>query len=443
MLTIISLINIALLVIFVIIDYRHDKDHFSAVKISSYFLFLPAVGLFLSSFSSIFFASQFLESITIEYWNTEYIKYAYFLFTINIFFSILGTMLGSNSNTIILPKVTTFFFYNKINNINTLARFCFLFGIILYVIFIFKIGGLINLWENSYLRTQLTAGLGYYQVLYTFFLNIACCLSLTSKPKPIKNFEFIIYLVITVFVLVSLLQRSPVITLLFALIVTYNFSMKPVKLKIGFFNFILLSFLLIFTAYTSEFRGEEITIDKVMSKNPSELIVKNVFSRLTPIDRYIVSVGYVDKYEYWYGSSYLGLLTSFIPRGLYPDKPPIDTGVYIEYMKTGEEVNLPLDSDKIPVSSSPPGILSGYLNFGIVGIISLSFISGFVFGYIYFLVKHYQNILLTIFFGLVSFMGYIPLSPMGIVKLAMLVLSFGLFSIFVMMNNILYNRGSN
>jgi len=141
----------------------------------------------------------------------------------------------------------------------------------------------------------------------------------------------------------------------------------------------------------------------------------DVIQRLGTLERQVVVIGYFNKHDFWHGALYESLLHAYKPRNLYPDKPPVDTGVYLNHIRQGGALYPPVPANSLAPSSWPDGYLAGYISFGVPGLLLISIASGALFGFFYRLVR-LTNFAIgpVIIYGLFGFMGAVPLSPLGI-----------------------------
>src|SRR5690606_40495909 len=108
--------------------------------------------------------------------------------------------------------------------------------------------------------------------------------------------------------------------------------------------------LLMFMVVSVQFRVPG-SIEKYAAA-PGELLVdvsntfeRHVIARFGRVERDIVVLKYFKDNELWYGASYSSLITAPLPRNIYEEKPPVDTGRYLLAMSKGEIIYPP-----IPVS---------------------------------------------------------------------------------------------
>ena len=149
----------------------------------------------------------------------------------------------------------------------------------------------------------------------------------------------------------------------------------------------------------------------------------DVIQRLGTLERQVVVIGYFNTHDFWHGALYESLLHAYKPRSRYPDKPPIDTGVYLNHIRQGGTLSPPVPANSLAPSSWPDGYLAGYISFGYLGLILISIFSGALFGFFYRLVRltHFA-IGPVIIYGMFGFMGAIPLSPLGIIQMLLIII---------------------
>ena len=110
--------------------------------------------------------------------------------------------------------------------------------------------------------------------------------------------------------------------------------------------------------------------------------LSNVFESISFVDRDMMTYDIFATRSFWNGKSYLGLIYAWIPRSIFPDKPPVDDGVYLANLIRGFEVEPVMPYSQITLHSSSPfssfGIM--YANFGVIGIA----VGAFLLAYIYY-----------------------------------------------------------
>jgi oligosaccharide repeat unit polymerase len=130
-----------------------------------------------------------------------------------------------------------------------------------------------------------------------------------------------------------------------------------------------------------------------------ELLLSNVldsaddlFINLSYVDTYLFVLKYFSENPHWFGAPFMDLVRLLIP-GLYGGgRLPIDDGVYVRSLFDGFLVFPPTPAENMYPSSWPPDSFGGgYLNFGILGILSYMFLRGVVVNGAYKALKETEN----------------------------------------------------
>lgn len=131
-------------------------------------------------------------------------------------------------------------------------------------------------------------------------------------------------------------------------------------------------------------------------------------------------VSYFEPGRFWYGRSYLDLLLAPLPRRLVGEKPPVDDGMYIYSIALGREITPSLPASHLNVTSWPPGNWIGYANFGIIGLLFFSYLSGLVLRFTYEHARRNEWEPLSFFtYALMSWGGGLSLSNLDLVNFFM------------------------
>ena len=218
-------------------------------------------------------------------------------------------------------------------------------------------------------------------------------------------------------------SRSSVFSVIVIGILVFNFfNAKPLR------NYIVpIMIVIVFMAQMSVIMKtfREADLEKIQYtqsfNNLTELII-----RLSPIRASIVTAGYFQDHDYWYGASFTSLLYAPIPRSMYPEKPPVETGRYTKNIALGEEVNPPTPDSQLPVYSAlPEGNLIYYQNFGFLYFIVIFILGGFYSFFYRLVISTHSSFLLFFYLGFWG--GGVTLGVGGIVNIIMIFLSFAIF----------------
>ena len=175
-------------------------------------------------------------------------------------------------------------------------------------------------------------------------------------------------------------------------------------------------------------------------RNVSLLKTKPYFSK---IRKDAVILDYFDNHSYWYGEQYKTLLTAFIPRSLYEDKPIVDGGRLVYSMYFGNDVLPVMKIDAVPKTGWPEGNMAGFMNFGYVGLVLFTIFSALFIKNLYLISKKYSYSLFFIYLFTV-FMGPMALDPYSIFRfvgyLVPVILILLFFRFFIFIRDLCYGK---
>ena len=141
---------------------------------------------------------------------------------------------------------------------------------------------------------------------------------------------------------------------------------------------------------------------------------------------YVSIVDYFDSNDKWDGASFLGLMSAFIPSSFYPDKPPVDDGMYLYSIAHGNNVNPPMPTRDLDGTSWPLETFgSMYANFGFIGVIVGMFFLGYIISYTFKKMVYSNYQFKYVIFYIIMLFTF-EISTLRIVKalLAFIILSF-------------------
>lgn len=227
--------------------------------------------------------------------------------------------------------------------------------------------------------------------------------------------------------MVGLGGRKALLMLVAESIVIYHFVVKKIRIKkilrpkyiIG-----ILFVYLFFTTY-SKFRQEGAYMQFINS--PVAFYTENVDGGLVRaiagesyVPFYVAIINYFETHQKWYGASFEGLFTAFIPSSFYSDKPPVDDGMYLYSIANGRDgLFPPMPAHELDGSSWPLETVGAmYANFGSLGVLIGMWLVGISIGSVYNkMIKTNYSFLFVIFYTLMLFT--FELSSLRIVQLIM------------------------
>lgn len=378
-------IVLLLVLLFVItISYQVTRDFFSPLCFFSVLQILRYVP---------YLCGENYEELTFQtltYQNT----FPTFLFELLALFSVAFGYLLANSFIKIRHK--TFSSHISVPEYNQKSiLFLFVLGMIGRIAIIKFAGGFsVIVGNNAAAYSKLDTGTGYLYLLSDFSIvacmmqlsNVVFCIKNKIKRKTAKSIILLITMsVLYIFTFIIFTSRSPILELILYMVFGVNYLFRRFRAK-DLFNvktiFIVVFALAIIVVLPM------IRVSNYDDSANTKSLMWRFFDQFTIVGRDTFVYNHFGKNQtYWYGRSYLGLFTSFIPSAVFPSKPPVDDGIYLSNLIYGYKVLPPVSDSYLNVKYSIPFSTSGlaYANFGVFGIIFANIILGiaFSFGYKY------------------------------------------------------------
>jgi hypothetical protein len=223
-------------------------------------------------------------------------------------------------------------------------------------------------------------GFGHLYVVSMAILNVIYLYILFFRINNVRS--LIVTTMIFVFVSYFYGCKGAIIFTVFEAVVFYNFFIKKVKLgrAIAIFGGLLLVFTLFFSLYRSP-----------KSSRPLSTSILSYASYYNEGRKFFRD--FKDEFRYVYGREYISSLWMYVPRAFYDRKPEshgmVKYVVEHYYPGAGESGNTPAFG----------GPVEEYLNFGILGIIVVGIIRGYI-----------SSLFYTYFLKHRSFVGFVLLS---------------------------------
>lgn len=243
-----------------------------------------------------------------------------------------------------------------------------LIGYALFGLLIWQIGGIGVLVSGLHNRVVLFAGKNYLAAGATLVSMIALLWFSAVLGRKRISFTLIIYIVGALILTLLLGSKTNLLGLIFIYLILYHYLYKPISIK----YFILFSLLAVTAAvaYDLYFR-EYIVLGKLTSISLSEGSLWDIFWQLWDRFAYntfiqaqtllIIIESTPELIPYQNGRTILAILSVWIPRAFYPDKPLPMAGVLTEAFRpalfaTGYTL--------------PPSVIGElYLNFAVGGVV--------------------------------------------------------------------------
>ncbi|WP_271399255.1 O-antigen polymerase [Salinicoccus roseus] len=363
-----------------------DKDLFSPTIVALVLIFITNVPyLIVISFDYSFI--DYLVRWRISQNDLPY-YILFYLFILSI--GIIGLLLGIKSNLSYYISSRIPVILSSFGKRNYISAFLLItIGVIAYVYFIYSVGGW-NVWfENLYRRTSLIAGNNYLMSLLGL-LNVGVYIYIASfkENKNLSKYVILFALIISVsLILTSLGGRKPTLQFIILCFLVWHFSVKKFR-RIPLKAWLMIPLALLYILFIPSLRSEDGF--RSMMMNPSEFFfngieeIMNVANHLSYIDHYLLILNHFTLEKLWWGKSYIDLIYAPLPSSIYPDKPPVDDGVYLRTIANGMDVTPSMPFRELFQSSWPPetvGIM--YMNFWIPGVFLGMFILGLIYNISY------------------------------------------------------------
>lgn len=250
------------------------------------------------------------------------------------------------------------------------------------------VGGLGNLllsWSN---KSEVLQGTAIYRISNLVFglLSIGFYINFLSEKNKINFSERLFLILIVIFIFLTLLavgERKNSILVIIYTMAAWNLRIKTIKI-ITSKNLILLAFLMIFSSLFPELRKSG-AMDLIIS-NPSDVLLSSLdnwaqlFARMSDVETSLFIYSYFDDAnKFWFGATWMDLITGLIPASLIQNKPPIDEGVYIYALAHYYDIFPPVPFNSlIPVGWPVSRVTGPYVHFGTIGVLFGGLITGWV-----------------------------------------------------------------
>lgn len=374
---------ILLVCLFLIIwDRKRSADWFSPLKIFSYFSLIEVPGLFFVSFNKDILSPLVLRSEFVKDFETT-VAYTSLLILISFLFTIFGII---NKSNLLIMKF--FLFQRKLhpskNTASSRPIVVIFIGLILWFYYIEKLGGISFVSQHLSKRVILMSGNAYFFNLWRYLIQISVILFVFSTLKKeysfFKSIALYFFVSFCFLILISMGGRGPGIFLIWLMVLLFNYFSRPINpFKPKMLLIVLL--LIIFSLFWGTVRIQKTplaidTYDKAFFQQMFNNAKRVLVHYSSGLESKILVTGYVSEKGIWYGASYKDLFKAPIPRSFFPNKPPVDDGKYIHAILLGKTVVPPMRLEELGDSSSPIGNWMGFINWGLPGLIILSFLTG-------------------------------------------------------------------
>lgn len=266
-------------------------------------------------------------------------------------------------------------------------------AILLFLKFLADIGGFAYLLANLHRRIEFTAGRGYFlNALGMLTISLACLLIAYGRTRSLVLLaQCVAVFLVAVVVYSSLGGRKYTLQMVLISGLVWHLRVSPVRRPL---RLIVLAGVLIAPYFIGlRLLREEGAFD-YFRQRPGELgaaIVDNVaiaVTELSYVDQYVFITSHFGPRDFLLGASFAPLTTAAIPNRMLREKPPVDDGRLVRSRVAGERPRVTQPVAHFYHSSWPPESLgTGYMNFGLPGVMLFMLLLGLAHGTAWSLVR--------------------------------------------------------
>ncbi|CZZ93968.1 Uncharacterised protein [Bordetella ansorpii] len=288
-------------------------------------------------------------------------------------------------------------------------------------------GGLGFLLANLALRAEITAGYGFLvtPAYACFALAVVAGAQRLASARTPSNWALFLGVMLVGAVGMSLFGgRKDSLLLGATALVAHAYFVRPLRWSSPVFPIAFLA-VVVYTYFLGAARQLG-GLDSV-SADPASVLLDGLqnlsafFKTVSYVDTYLFIVAHFQQAEYWWLSVFQSFPASFVPSLLYPDKPPVDEGVYIRTLLEGQFLTPPAPARVLYPSSLPPETLgNGYAAFGVPGVAAFFAVKAWFFRRAFRIRLRQWQALPLVF--LVCFAYNFQVSPLRFVQLTQLLL---------------------
>lgn len=349
------------------------------------------------------------------------------------FLSMIMVNIGMTAYEKLKNRNMEYVYYNDDISERKITRY-YHFGIIIFTVgflinlyVVLQSGGLYFVLSHLQARGEILRGFGYATTFSKYMLVLSVILVeyyMFNKKNAKSKFVFCIIFAFSVFSLIVFGARKPALMLLILTIMVYHYCYKRIKWKnIITFKFLgLSSIVLLFMLMMPMLRykdNSEIFMSPIVWLEMAVNKFLDIFREFSYLTGVMFTYQHFNIDNYWFGRVYLNILYQWIPSSIFPNKPPMDDGMYLYNMMRGFSINPNMARIELFFQTSVPFTQEGalYANFGIPGIIIGGFIIGFFYKHIYRVMGDSRMYLFNIFVYQIIMFEFVPsvlhsLSPM-------------------------------
>jgi oligosaccharide repeat unit polymerase len=269
----------------------------------------------------------------------------------------------------------------KLKNYRLLFYLLLIVGIIIHGLLIQSMGGINNYILNK--DETLTAGGQGYLSIGLSLINFVYAISLTNFLSNRKE-KFLVFFCLIILIVLGIISGSKgqFLSPLMTTLIVLHYLKKPINPKILILGLVVVIMIFpIFNIYRQ--KNDLIELQESVKNFYSLLnwqdLTTQFMGRFHTFDSFVRIIKYTPGLlEFQYGATILPIFVVWIPRQLWADKPIVSFGKVFSEIYYSD-----LYASDSGVSASVGIIGEGYINFHILGALSVSFISGVLLRFFY------------------------------------------------------------
>ena len=283
----------------------------------------------------------------------------------------------------------------------------FIVGFIMKAYIVVRIGGINYVLSHLQGRGTMLADFGYLNTFSTYFVNSAVLSAEYFMCKTGRKGSRISFLIITALSALTLIvfgARKPVLMMFVRIFICYHYLKHYYRLRDLFrpktiAAILLLVLFMLMMPMLRYYENSNIYLTPGAWVDQSLDSVNSIFREFSYLTGDMYTFENFDLSNYWGGKVYLNIFTQWIPRSLFPNKPPMDDGMYLYNMMRGVSVTQNMPTVSLPYQTSVPFTLEGslYVNFGWLGVILGCLFVGMLYQYVYKVMNECDYNIMTIF----------------------------------------------
>ena len=262
--------------------------------------------------------------------------------------------------------------------------FLFVAYLITVIYYFISIGGLLNFLANFFIRDELKAGMGIFNMFRFPFAYLAIIFLVIAHKRQESQSLIVFFSILIGMAFVEALfggRRNPIQFLIFGYLALLILdSDKRLISK----SSVLIASTVVFIFVGLYYFRSFVSLEANNTSTSLDIPIIEYILNISYNDIYIFVIAHFSQNDLWLGSIYADIVNKFGSYIFGYDSPSPDEGLYIYNLYQGKYVEPPMLPGDAILNSWPPRTFgNGYMNFGIPGVFILFAIKGALLGFVY------------------------------------------------------------